>query len=46
MPKARGQKLKLLYLYKILSEQSDENHPVSTAALVSALHASGIAADR
>lgn len=46
MPKARGQKLKLLYLYKFLSEQSDENHPISTAALVSALHACGIDAER
>ena len=46
MPKARGQKLKLMYLYKFLFEQSDENHPIATAELVSALHACGIPAER
>lgn len=46
MPKASNQKLKLLYIIKILSEDSDENHPVSTQELIDRLNAYDISAER
>ena len=46
MPRESGQKLKILYLYKILMEQSDESHPLSVPALVDALREYGITAER
>lgn len=46
MPKSSNQKLKLLYLLKILMEQTDEQHPMSTAALIEALSAYSISAER
>lgn len=46
MPKSPNQKLKLLYLAKILSEESDEAHPLTIADLAAALARRGIAAER
>lgn len=46
MPKSPNQKLKLLYLVKILTEQSDENHCMSSQALIDALLDYGIKAER
>ncbi|MDE6387050.1 MAG: WYL domain-containing protein [Lachnospiraceae bacterium] len=46
MPKSSNQKMKLLYLLKILTEQSDEEHCLSAQALIEALGAYGIKAER
>lgn len=46
MAKSEGQKLKLLYLVKILEDYSDENHPVSTQELIGRLDAYGIHSER
>ena len=46
MAKSANQKLKLLYLLKILTEQSDEEHCMSTQALIDALDEYGIKAER
>ena len=46
MPRSEGQKLKLLYIEKILTEESDELHPVSTKRLIEALAAEGISCER
>lgn len=46
MPKSEGQKLKLLYIVKMLEENSDENHPLSTADIISKLDSYGIHAER
>lgn len=46
MAKSPNQKLKLLYLMKILTEQSDENHCLSAQALIDALAAYGVSAER
>lgn len=41
-----NQKMKLLYLMRILLEQSDEEHPLTVAAMIAALKEYGIAAER
>jgi predicted DNA-binding transcriptional regulator YafY len=46
MAKSPNQKLKLLYLLKILTEESDENHCLSAQALIDALAAYDIRAER
>jgi predicted DNA-binding transcriptional regulator YafY len=46
MAKSAGQKLKLLYIIRLLSETTDENHPVSTADIISYLEANGIHSER
>lgn len=46
MPKAVGQKLKLLYIIQCLQEESDESSPVSTARLIGYLDQYGIRAER
>ena len=46
MAKSANQKLKLLYLLKILTEQSDEEHCLSAQALIEALAAYDIRAER
>jgi len=46
MAKSEGQKLKLLYIIKMLEEYSDENHPLSTAEIMKRLDALGIHAER
>ncbi len=46
MAKLSGQKLKLLYLVRILEEETDEGHPVSTAELIQRLETFGIHSER
>lgn len=46
MAKSANQKLKLLYLLKILTEQSDEEHCMSAQALIDALAVYDIKAER
>ena len=46
MPKSANQKLKLLYLMKLLTERSDEAHPIPMQELISALQARDIRAER
>lgn len=46
MPKSPNQKLKLLYLVDILREESDEEHPLSTADLIERLARRDITAER
>ena len=46
MPKSPNQKLKLLYLARLLLEKSDETHPVSMDAIIQHLAANDIAAER
>lgn len=46
MPKTSGQKLKILYLAKLLLERSDEKHPVTTKQMIDYLEAQGIHAER
>ena len=46
MPKSSNQKLKLLYIVKILSEQTDENHCMSTQRLIEELARYDIKAER
>ena len=46
MAKSAGQKLKLLYIVKLLAESTDENHPASTADIIAYLEANGIHSER
>lgn len=46
MAKSAGQKLKLLYIVKLLTETTDENHPVSTADIIAYLEEKGIHSER
>lgn len=46
MASRTGQKLKLLYIAKILRECSDEEHPISAAFIISKLGSFGITAER
>ncbi len=46
MAKNEKQKLKLLYLKKLLEEQTDEQHPLTMAEILSALSEYGITAER
>ena len=46
MAKASGQKLKLLYLIKILTEETDEAHVLSTQELTRRLEQQGIHSER
>lgn len=46
MPKTSNQKLKLLFLLKMLHEDSDEGHPLSTQEIIARLAANGISAER
>lgn len=46
MAKSEGQKLKLLYIVKMLEECSDENHPLTTAEIIARLDAQGIHSER
>lgn len=45
MPKEHNQKLKILYLARILMEQTDEEHPITTAELLRRLDGYGIRAE-
>lgn len=46
MAKSSNQKLKLLYIIKILSEQTDENHPLTAQDLIEKLAEYDVAAER
>lgn len=46
MPKSVNQKQKLLYLKQFLEQNTDEEHPVSTAQIIEYLSRQGIAAER
>lgn len=46
MAKSAGQKLKLLYILKLLTDNTDENHPVSTADIIKYLEANGMHSER
>lgn len=46
MAKSSNQKLKLLYLLKILEEQSDEAHPLTVQQIITELNRCGIKAER
>lgn len=46
MSRKSNQKLKLLYLLKILTEKTDEEHPLSTSELIFELKRYGISAER
>ena len=46
MAKSANQKLKLLYLLKILTEKTDENHCMSVQELIGELSAYDISAER
>ncbi|MCM1039721.1 MAG: WYL domain-containing protein [Ruminococcus sp.] len=46
MPRSTNQKLKLLYILKILSEQTDEDHCMSAAAMIEELAKYDIKAER
>jgi predicted DNA-binding transcriptional regulator YafY len=46
MPANPKQKLKLLYLYKMLNEQTDADHGLSTSRIIEQLAAEGISAER
>lgn len=46
MAKSAGQKLKLLYIIKLLSESTDETHPATTADIIAYLEANGIHSER
>ena len=46
MPRGAGQKQKLLLLEKLLLERTDEDHPMTTRALIEALEARGVPAER
>ena len=46
MPKTVNQKLKILYIMKLLLERTDEEHPLSMQQLLSELEAKGVAAER
>lgn len=46
MAKSANQKLKLLYLMKILKDNTDEQHPMSVNEMIEALSGCGVAAER
>lgn len=46
MAKAPGQKLKLLYIVKYLSENTDEGHPAGIGDIIAYLEANGIHSER
>lgn len=46
MAKNAGQKVKLLYIIQMLEESSDEDHPLSTAEIISRLAENGIHSER
>lgn len=46
MPKSDKQKLKLLYIYKLLWEKSDKDHPIKMKRIIEYLEHRGISAER
>ncbi len=46
MAKSEGQKLKILYILKLLAERTDENHAISTPEIIEALEKEGVRVER
>lgn len=46
MAKSEGQKLKILYILKMLEDCTDEAHPMTTAEMIRRLEAEGISCER
>lgn len=46
MAKSAGQKLKLLYIVRLLTEETDEEHPASTADIIAYLEKNGVHSER
>lgn len=46
MARSEGQKLKILYILRMLEEHTDEQHPMSTAEIIRRLAAEGISCER
>ena len=46
MAKSSNQKIKILYLWRILSERTDEEHGITLEEIVAALHEHGVEAER
>ena len=46
MPKAVNQKLKILYIMKLLLERTDEEHPLTMQRLLAELESKGVTAER
>ncbi len=46
MPKGKNQKLKLYYLYRILLENTDDEHAITMSEIQKSLEAYGMTADR
>ncbi len=46
MAKSEKQKIKILYIAKVLMEETDENHPISTKELIAYLGEQGISVER
>jgi len=46
MPRAVNQKLKILYLMKLLLERTDEDHPLTMQQLLAELETKGVSAER
>lgn len=46
MSRQSNQKIKILYIMKILTEKTDKNHPMNTQALIDALESYGVTAER
>lgn len=46
MAKSEGQKLKILYILRMLEENTDEAHPMTTAEIINRLEAEGISCER
>ncbi|MBE5894513.1 MAG: WYL domain-containing protein [Lachnospiraceae bacterium] len=46
MPKSENQKLKIMYIAKILKEETDEDHPISIKTMIERLSALDIKAER
>ena len=46
MAKSQGQKLKLLYIIRMLEENTDEQHPMSTSEIIDRLAANDIHSER
>ena len=46
MPRSFNQKLKILYLMKLLQEKTDREHPVSVKDIIQTMEAYGISVER
>jgi predicted DNA-binding transcriptional regulator YafY len=46
LPKSQNQKLKVLYLMRILLTKTDENHPITVAEMIRQLEEYGVSAER